>query len=488
MSSVPWIRIRKSNEASVNERGDLVLYWMVACRRATWNFGLQRAAEWAADLDKPLVIMEALRCGHQWANDRVHRFVLEGMAGNARQFRNYRVSYYPYVEPVQNAGKGLVAALANKACVVITDDFPAFFLPRMVASLSRKLGVLVEQVDSNGLLPMRVAERAFPTAHGFRRFVHKTLPSSLSEFPKAEPLKGLKLKMLDGIPKSVLKRWPMAPPGLLRGDSKALASLPIDHGIGVALKGGGPVAGQRVLRQFLQDRLTRYLEDRNQPEERGTSGLSPYLHFGHISAHQIFQELAEREGWSLDRVSSSAAGSRRGWWGVSNAGESFLDQLVTWRELGFNMCWQREDYDRYESLPGWALETLTEHEGDPRQHVYTLDEFEAARTHDPLWNAAQMQLVREGWIHNYLRMLWGKKIVEWTASPRDALNVMIELNNKYALDGRDPNSYSGIFWVLGRYDRAWGPERPVFGKVRYMSSESTARKVRVKDYVKKYAP
>ena len=166
MSPVPWIRLRKSNDASVNERGDLVLYWMVAYRRATWNFSLQRAVEWAVDLDKPLVIMEALRCGHRLASDRLHRFVLEGMAGNAQQFRNYRVSYYPYVEPVQDAGKGLVAALADRACVVITDDFPAFF-PRMVASVSRKLGVLVEQVDSNGLLPMRVAERVFPTAHGF---------------------------------------------------------------------------------------------------------------------------------------------------------------------------------------------------------------------------------------------------------------------------------------------------------------------------------
>jgi len=125
---------------------------------------------------------------------------------------------------------------------------------------------------------------------------------------------------------------------------------------------------------------------------------------------------------------------------------------------------------------------------DRRPYVYSLEEFEAGRTHDPLWNAAQMQLVRKGWIHNYLRMLWGKKILEWAASPRDALNVMIELNNRYALDGRDPNSYSGIFWVLGRFDRAWGPERPIFGKVRYMSSKNTARKVRVREYVTKYAP
>jgi deoxyribodipyrimidine photo-lyase len=166
--------------------------------------------------------------------------------------------------------------------------------------------------------------------------------------------------------------------------------------------------------------------------------------------------------------------------------EGFLDQLVTWRELGFNTCWHRPDHDRYETLPDWARRTLARHAGDPRQHLYTTDQLAAAATHDPLWNAAQRQLVREGRLHNYLRMLWGKKILEWTTEPREALEVMLELNNRYALDGRDPNSTSGIFWVLGRYDRPWGPERPVFGTVRYMSSANTARKVSVRAYLERY--
>jgi deoxyribodipyrimidine photo-lyase len=488
VGSVPRIRIRKSNDAPVRYDGDYVLYWMIAYRRATWNFSLQRAVEWALDLNKPLVIMEALRCGYRWASDRLHRFALEGMADNARQFKKYGVLYYPYAEPLRDAGKGLLKTLAEKACVIITDDSPAFFLPRMVKAASRRLGVLVEGVDSNGLLPMRAAERVFPTAHGFRRFLQKKLPSHMLEAPKAEPLSERKLMRVDTtIPPAILKRWPMASLRLLQGDSSALDSLPINHGVGGAGKRGGSITAQRVLKGFLKDGLPRYLEDRNQPEDEGTSGLSPYLHFGHISAHQVFHELMEKERWSFDRLSPRATGSRSGWWGVSKASEAFLDQLITWRELGINMCWQRDDYDRYESLPRWALKTLTEHAGDRRQYIYTPDEFENARTHDLLWNAAQTQLVREGWIHNYLRMLWGKKILEWTASPRDALNVMVELNNKYALDGRDPNSYSGIFWVLGRYDRAWGPERPIFGKVRYMSSESTARKVRVKGYIKEYS-
>jgi deoxyribodipyrimidine photo-lyase len=194
-----------------------------------------------------------------------------------------------------------------------------------------------------------------------------------------------------------------------------------------------------------------------------------------------------RENWSPDKLADNAKGSRQGWWGMSEPAESFLDELITWRELGYNFCWQRDDYDQYESLPDWARKTLEEHTSDERPHVYSLEEFETAQTHDELWNAAQTQLVSEGRMHNYLRMLWGKKILHWSASPREALRIMIQLNNKYAIDGRNPNSYSGIFWVLGRYDRAWGPERSIFGKIRYMTSENTARKFKVKNYILKYS-
>ena len=172
---------------------------------------------------------------------------------------------------------------------------------------------------------------------------------------------------------------------------------------------------------------------------------------------------------------------------MSEAAEGFLDQLVTWRELGFAYAVREPALDRYESLPAWARGTLEAHVTDRREHTYTLAQFADAETHDELWNAAQRQLVTEGRIHSYLRMLWGKKILEWTAGPRQALAAMIELNNKYAIDGRDPNSYSGIFWVLGRYDRPWHPERPIFGTVRYMSSENTARKMHVREYLKRFS-
>ena len=251
---------------------------------------------------------------------------------------------------------------------------------------------------------------------------------------------------------------------------------------------GGPQAATKSLTRFLSKHLDHYVDLRNDPDADATSGLSPYLHFGHIGPHEVFSRLMHREGWSSHKLAAKATGSREGWWGASNNAEAFLDQLITWREVGYNFASHRADYDRYESLPDWAQATLAKHARDRREWIYTLDEFAAGATHDRLWNAAQNQLREHGRMHNYLRMLWGKKILEWSPAPQDALETMITLNDKYAVDGRDPNSYSGIFWVLGRYDRAWGPERKIFGKIRYMSSANTARKLSLKQYLDQFAP
>jgi deoxyribodipyrimidine photo-lyase len=484
---VPEIRIRTLNEAPVRPDGDYVLYWMIAFRRLGWNFALERAAERARELGRPLVILEALRCGYPWASDRFHRFVLDGMADHARRLSRSRVLYHPYVEPEPGAGKGLLEALAAKACVVVTDDFPTFFLPRMLRAAGERLRVRLEAIDSNGLYPVRAAERVFVTAYDFRRTLQKVLPVYLDDMPLPDPLAEALPKRLATLPEEIRSRWPAASADLLAGEAGALAALPIDHAVrpvpGVR---GGEVAGAQVLERFLDERVERYGTGRNQPEEEVTSGLSPYLHFGHVSAHQAFTAVAERERWTPARLGTATRGAKEGWWGMRAEAESFLDEIITWREVGFNMASRRDDYDRYESLPEWARRTLEAHEKDPRPHLYDLDDFEAARTGDEIWNAAQRQLVREGRIHNYLRMLWGKKVLHWTANPREALEILIELNNKYALDGRNPNSYSGIFWCLGRYDRPWAPERPVFGVVRYMSSESTRRKLRLGGYLARY--
>ena len=480
---LPTIRFRARGD--VRPDGEYVLYWMVAARRTRWNFALERAVELAADLDRPLVVLEPLRCGYRWASDRFHRFVLQGMADNRAALAERGVTYHPYVEPEAGAGKGLVAALAERACAVITDDYPCFFLPRMLRSAVKALPGRLEAVDGNGLLPMRAADRVFPTAHSLRRFLQKELPAHLPHVPAADPLDGVTLPGPDELPAEVLERWPAADDALLAATPEALAALPIDHSVGAAPDDGGQEAGHRQLVQFLEQRLARYGE-RNQPEADSASGLSPWLHFGHVSVHEVLDGVASRESWTPDRVTAGGQGARAGWWHMSEEAEGFLDELVTWRELGFNMCSRNPDYDKYESLPDWARATLEEHAGDPRDPCYDLETFENAATHDELWNAAQNQLRGEGRIHNYLRMLWAKKVLHWSASPQEALAILVELNNKYALDGRDPNSYSGIFWCFGRYDRAWGPERPIFGKVRYMTSENTARKIRVKDYVARW--
>jgi deoxyribodipyrimidine photo-lyase len=486
VSSVPALRLSAVNQAPINPQGRYVLYWMIAQRRATYNFGLQRAVERAAELKKPLVVLEPLRVGYRWASDRLHAFVLQGMKENAARFASTPALYHPYVEPAPGAGRGLLEALAKDAALVITDDWPCFFLPRMVAAAGARLPVLLEQVDATGLLPYRAAKKAFSRAFDFRRFLQKNLLPHLHQRPRPDPLAGVALPRLDALPAEVAARWPRATEALLHAQPEALRALPIDHDVAPASFVGGTAAAEARWREFLATGLARYGEGRNHPDADASSRLSPWLHFGHLGVHQLLEDVIEKERWSPQRVSGEATGENRGWWGMSEAAESFLDELVTWREVGLNACAYLPDYDRFESLPAWARTTIDEHRLDERPHRYELPALEAARTHDPLWNAAQRELVREGRMHNYLRMLWGKKVYEWSASPEQALANLIELNNKYAVDGRDPNSYAGIFWVFGRYDRAWGPERPIFGKLRYMTSENTQRKLELRLYLRKY--
>ena len=484
--SVPPVRVSVLNDRDPNRGGSYVLYWMVSARRAGWNFALQRARDWSHRLGRPLLVLEALRSDYRWASDRFHRFILQGMSDQARAFARRGVAYHPYLEPEPGAGRGLLAALAADACAVVTDEFPAFFLPRMLAA-ARRLPVHLEAVDSNGLLPLRAADRAFPTAYAFRRFLQRELPRHLAQRPDPDPLEGGSPEKVR-LAAAVARRWPAVRPLKPGALDELIADLSIDHRVAAVPYAGGANEGTRQLQAFVAERLGGYAERRRDPAEPATSGLSPYLHFGHVGAHQVFEAVARAEGWSPSSLGHSAVGRRHGWWGISEGAEAFLDELVTWRELAFNTCALSPGYDRFESLPAWARQTLETHESDPRPYLYAQARLEAAETHDPLWNAAQRQLLLEGRIHNYLRMLWGKKILEWSETPREALRVMIELNNRWAVDGRDPSSYGGIFWVLGRYDRAWGPERPVFGKVRYMSSENTARKYRLKAYLERYGP
>ncbi len=458
---------------------------MTAYRRLSSNFALQHAVEQARGWGKPLVILEALRCDYRWASDRLHRFVIDGMADHARTLAGSPVAYLPYVEPARGAGKGLLAQLARDACVVVTDDFPSFFLPRMVAAAGRRIDARLESVDSNGVLPMRATDKVFLTAYSFRSYLQGTLRDHLGQWPA--PISFRDLPPCPPLDANIGTRWPAVPRDVLERPEALIASLPIDHSVpAVSTHGGANAAGGR-LRRFIEQRLAHYADRNSDPDDEGTSGLSPYLHFGHISSHEVFEAVMTAEQWTSRKLGTGRKGNRAGWWGASPSAEAFLDQFITWRELGFNMCALRpDDYDQYSSLPAWARATLDLHTADPRPMVYSLDEFAGAATHDAVWNAAQRELTATGTCHNYMRMLWGKKILEWTRTPEEALHTMMALMDRLALDGRNPNSYSGYCWTLGRYDRAWGPERPIFGKIRYMSSANTIRKLRMKQYLKKW--
>jgi len=486
MSLTPPERLRRMNDAPVRSDGDFVLYWMTSARRLRWSHALDRSVARALELGRPLVVLEAVSCDYPWASDRHHQAILDGMAEHERELASSPVCYFPYVEPRPGDGDGLFAALAGSACCVVTDDSPAFGTPKLVAAASRLSPVCVEAVDGCGLLPFRAPGRSFSAAYHFRRYLHKELPKYLADAPAADPLAGVKLERLRGRLEAIEDRWPRATAEQL-GDPAFVGSLPIDHSVPSPAWVAGSTTGRARLEAFVEKDLGRYAEARNDPDSGAVSGLSPWLHYGHLSAHEVFRAVTEAEGWSPLRLSDVCDGRRAGWWGMSPDAEAFLDQLVTWRELGFGFAAHVPDHDRYESLPEWARATLETHASDPREHLYSLDQLAAAESHDELWNAAQRQLVGDGIIHNYLRMLWGKKILEWTDHPRVALHVMIELNNRHAIDGRDPNSYSGIFWVLGRFDRGW-PERPVFGKVRSMTSRSTRRKVALAEYLSRWGP
>lgn len=493
---VPDIRIHPTTGRAPNPAGSYVLYWMTSARRTRYNAALERAVHWANQLNKPLLVLEALRLDYPWASQRLHRFVLEGMVDNQAAFRAAGAAYYPYVEQALGDGKGLLSCLSESAAVVVTDHFPTFFLPRMTSAAAQRCNTRFEIVDGNGVLPLALPGKAYPTAYAFRRWMQKHVLQALHERVVQAPLADLRIKTQlsseaeplgnCGVAEHILKRWSPTPLADNHDVARLLDSLPLSTAVSPVNTRGGQVAGDECIGRFLTERLDGYGEQRNDPCAEVTSSLSPYLHFGHVSSVDVVNRILQQHDDQLDEAQRRYKGQRHGFWGRPEHVEGFLDQIITWRELGYGFCHHRPEYAQYDSLPPWALETLKTHAVDDRPYVYDLDEFEQAKTHDPIWNAAQTQLTETGHMHNYLRMLWGKKILHWSKSPREALDTMVELNNRFALDGRNPNSYSGIFWVMGRFDRPWGPERPIFGKVRYMTSASTARKFKLGAYLSRY--
>ncbi len=475
-------RLTAANQAPERPDGRYVLYWMTAARRPHANWALQHAIAQAAAYGRPLVVLEALRVAYPHASDRMHRFAIDGMDDNRAAFAATPITYLPYVEPQAGAGSGLVETLAARACLVVTDDYPAFFLPRMLAAVAARVAVRVVAVDGNGLLPLRAASTAYGRAVDFRRHLQRIGGRFLGQWPDPQPLTAAnRLPRLTG--DLGIGRWPLADlDALVAG---GIARLPIDHAVPVVDERGGWRAAEVALRRFLDHRLERYAE-RSHPDSEAGSDLSPWLKWGHLSAQAVARAVLDRAGWSPERLGPVTA-SKEGWWGIDAASEAFLDELVTWRELGYGYCCFRADHASYASLPDWCRATLAAHAGDPRPQRYDLAALDAAATHDPVWNAAQRQLVATGRMHNYLRMLWGKKVLEWSPSPEAAWDILFHLNDRYALDGRDPNTASGVGWVFGRFDRPWAPQRPIFGTIRYMSSDNTVRKLHLKQYLARWS-
>lgn len=484
MKNVNSYRVFPKNDHEPNTEGDYIVYWMQSAHRLQYNYALEYAVGWANKLGKPLLLYEELKNDYPWASDRIHQFYLEGMQEIQQYAVEKGLNYLSFVEEEADTNKQAYLAMLENACCLVTDEFPVYFIRDRNNWLGEALEIPVITVDNNGIIPLGLTEKDPYNAYFFRRIMQKHFVECYTHPPKQDPLDELENREqldIDAI------REQLPTHGRIPGDiSKFISSLSIDHDVESLDMKGTRQAALGKLGQFVQYGLMEYGDKRSDPDENKVSGLSPWLHFGKISEYEIVKTILDHQpaGWDLGDISYNDGSRGQFWNGDSNISK-FLDELITWREVGFHFAHHRPDYAEFDSLPDWAYETLMDHKDDPREWIYSYEELENAQTHDELWNAAQRQLREEGIIHNYLRMLWGKKVIEWTPDPQTALEYLIELNNKFAIDGRDPNSYSGIFWCFGRFDRAW-QERPIFGKIRYMTSDSTRRKVKLDRYLEKF--
>ncbi|HUF03269.1 MAG TPA: deoxyribodipyrimidine photo-lyase [Aridibacter sp.] len=447
-------RTLKLNKAGERQGADYVLYWMQMFKRADHNHALNFAIEKANDLGLPLLVYEGLKYYYPWASDRLHSFILEGVEEKRTAFKDRGISYIFYLQKDEDSPKQMVKALAKRAALIVTDDYPCFIIPSHNQAIVEKSDVAVYAVDSNGIIPMSKFEKEEYAAYTIRPKIEKILDKYLVPFEEIDignKEAGIEADCPDTRcePENI---------------EKLVAECDIDHSVPPSpIYNGGTSNARERLKKFVEEILPNYHKTRNKCEVDGSSRLSAYLHFGFINSLEA--ALAAKEADAPEE-----------------AKEEFLEELIVRRELSFNFTKFNRKYDSLESLPGWARETMREHVGDEREYLYSAEELENAETHDELWNAAQTEIVETGEMHNYVRMLWGKSVIAWTDNYEKAFGILEHLNNKYGLDGRDPNSYAGILWCFGKHDRPWF-EREVFGKLRYMTSNSTGKKFGSKRYI-----
>lgn len=457
-------RIRQLHAGTAEPGTGPVVYWMSREQRAQDNWALTYAAEQAAAAGVGLVVVFCLRSRFAHATARTVDFMLAGLAEVETDLREKHI---PFVMLVGDPGEEIPAFVKRlRAHMLVADMMPLRHVQQWKRVVAQHIRVPFYEVDAHNLVPVWTAspKQEFG-AYTLRPKLHRLVPQFLAE---------------------ALPRVPHFPERSLHGYARVnwkhiRASLRVDETVKTVPRiHAGARAAHRALGQFLADRLTGYDADRNDPTIDGQSGLSPYLHFGQLSAERVAHEVLRASGMSVEQTLHQ---HKNGAAGMRGSAPAFIEELVVRRELADNFCFYNAEYDSVKGFPEWARKSLEEHKADAREHVYTLRELEQAQTKDELWNAAQLQMVQQGKMHGYMRMYWAKKILEWSATPQTAMRHAIYLNDRYSLDGRDPNGYAGIAWSIGGvHDRAWF-ERPIFGKIRYMSYGGAKSKFKVETYI-----
>lgn len=443
-------RLVSLNDRQVDDTGECVVYWMQRSQRASDNPALSYATGLANALAKPLVVYFGLFDAYPMASARAFCFMLQGLKEIAQALRERGIGFVLRREP---PAQGIVQlAQELRACAVVVDEDYLNIGRSWRADAAQALDVRLFQVDAETVVPARITDQEQWGAYTLRPKILKVLDDHLVDRPEIE----------------VNHKWVREAAGIdiLGTDPQKLAaSLDADQNVSASphFIGGLSKARER-LSQFMETGLPRYASERNDIGVSVSSDLSPYLHFGQIASLRV--ALIVRDADAPDECV-----------------DAFLEQLIVRRELAINFCLFNPHYANFDAAPDWASKSLRSHISDPRPEVYSMEELESASTHDDLWNAAQIELATFGKVHPYMRMVWAKKLLEWSPTPQEALARAIFLNDKYAIDGRDPNGYANIAWcILGKHDRPFA-ERPIFGKVRYMTSEATKRKTHWQDYV-----
>lgn len=447
MSKIQLERTRQLNDYEIEaERRGPVIYWMERDQRAHDNWALLYAQQLAANLRRSIEVIFCLTTDRSGTTERQQEFMMSGLQELERELRRHEI---PLVLLMGEPAKEITRYIEGVHSPAVVTDFSSLRAARRWRSkIAERISCPLVEVDTRNIVPCwEASDKREYAAYTFRPKVKRKLAEFLAGMPRLRHHQAAATA-----PDPDWIDWDKAREAIGLSASKlAYREIP------------GEKAAARLLERFITGGIEGYAANRNDPNAEAQSGLSPYLHFGHISAQRVAWEIQQR-------VDPAAA-------------EVFLEELIVRRELSDNYCFYCEDYDSAEAFPDWALKTLDEHRQDPRKYLYSPDQIEAGETHDPLWNAAQRHMVISGSMPGYLRMYWAKKILEWSPDHEQALQTAIELNDRYELDGRDPNGYAGVAWSIGGvHDRAW-PEREIFGKIRYMSYDGCRRKFDVDAYV-----